>query len=541
MIPTTKIGIFIDGLILLFFTYGLIELLYQTFYKLSSERRALLRVRANEESLRIQTGDTKVLQRELLKDVPDKRAIRHRVESITAIRQRGGAVEQNALSDVFVGRQSVLGSGSRHILGILIILGLLGTLIGLGQAITEAQPLSDPNQLTDLRRIARTIGGTLGGMRTAFSTTFFGLACTLFLGLFSYWFNRRQSHFINDLEDFTTTVLIPRFYPDSMETMLRVSDSLMRTSGAMDMATNKLTDVAWEIRLDESQQLVSSFEETTGILSERLQDLHDLHYRIEGIMKNFDEAADVIKNSQENLATTLNNLLPDLALKSQELANALDSFKIEQENRLEKLLKDFGETIEERNAVLTEELSKLLEKVNQTMETTATAQEKTALYINQLVQEPLNSEQFFDQVNLLRDIVAALKQLQNLPPDLQHLVGAPERQETEQESAFAEIQASTQELRQISRQLRDESLMQKQIDILERLDEGIQQINRNIEENLAIQAFSSNRTESQVKHLDIPKRKRQSGEFFNRTFSFFSRIFLRKKKERKLSDDSEDA
>ena len=517
MIPTTKIGIFIDGLILLFFTYGFIELLYQTLYKLSSERRALLRVRANEEMLNVQTGDTRVLQRELLKDVPEKRAIRHRVESIAAIRQRGGAVEQNALSDVFVGRQSVLGGGSRHVLGILIILGLLGTLIGLGQAITEAQPLSDPNQLTDLRRIARTIGGTLGGMRTAFSTTFCGLACTLFLGLVSFWFNKKQSLFINDLEDFTTTVLIPRFYPDNMETMLKVSDSLMRTSGAMDMATNKLTDVAWEIRLDESQQLVSSLEETTGILSERLQDLHDLHYRIEGIMKNFDEAADTIKNSQENLATTLNNLLPDLALKSQGLVDALDSFKIEQANRLEQLLKNVDETIEERNAVLTEELSKLLEKVNQTMETTATAQENTALYINQLVQESLNSEQFFEQVNLLRDIVAALKQLQNLPQDLQRLVGVPEGQETDHDSVFAELQTSTRELNQISRQLRDESLMQKQVDILDKLDKGIQQINRNIEENFA-------------------KSKRGLGDFFKRTFSF-----SRKKKERKSSDESEDA
>ena len=283
------------------------------------------------------------------------------------------------------------------------------------------------------------------------------------------------------------------------------------------MAGQKLTDVAWEMRLDESHQLVLSLGESTGILSERLQELRDLHYRVEGIMKNFDEAADTVKNSQENLTTTLNTLLPELALKSQGLADALDSFKIEQENKLEQLLKDFGETIEERNSVLTEELSKLLEKVNQTMETTATAQENTALYINQLVQESLNSEQFFEQVNLLRDIVAALKQLQNLPQDLQRLVGVPEGQETDHDSVFAELQTSTRELNQISRQLRDESLMQKQVDILDKLDKGIQQINRNIEENFA-------------------KSKRGLGDFFKRTFSF-----SRKKKERKSSDESEDA
>jgi len=508
VIPTTEIGILIDGLILLFFFYGFVELMYQIIYKLSFERRALRKVRANEEALNIQTEDTKVLQRELLKDAPKKCAIRHRVESIANIRQRGGAVDQNALSDIFVGQQSLRGSGARHILSILIILGLVGTLIGLGQAITEAQPLSDPNQLTDLRRIAQTIGGTLGGMRTAFSTTFCGLACTLILGLFSYWFNRKQSRFINQFEDFTATVLIPRFYPDSMETMLKVSDSLTRTSGAMDMATKKITDVAWEMRLDESHQLISSFEESTGILSERLQELRDLHYRIEGVVKNLDETADVIKNSQENLATTLNKLLPDLALKSQEFVEALDSFKSEQENRLEQLLTSIGETIQERNSVLTEDLSKLFDKVNQTMEITADAQEKTALYINQLVQESLNSEQFFEQVNLLRDITVSLKQLENLPQELQPSVG--------QESAFDELRISTQELRQISRQLRDENLMQKQIDILDNLNKGIQQINRNIEENLA-----------------KTKRKRQSGVFLSRIFS--------RKKKKEMNDESKDA
>ena len=523
MIPTTQIGIFIDCLILAFFAYGLVELLYQMFYRLSFERRALLKVLANEEALSVQTSDTKVLQRELLEDVPEKCAIRHRVESIAAIRQRGGAVEQNALSDVFMGRQSVLGSGARHILGILIILGLVGTLIGLGQAITEAEPLSDPNQLTDLRRIAHTIGGTLGGMRTAFSTTFCGLACTLFLGLVSFGFNRQQSHFLNDVEDFTTTVLIPCFYPDSMETMFRVSDSLMRTSGAMEMASNKLTDVAWEIRLDESQQLVTSLGESTGILSERLQELRDLHYRIEGILKNFDEAADVIKNSQENLTTTLNKLLPDLAFKSQELAATLDSFKSEQEKQLSQLLKDVGETIGEGNEVLKEELSKLLEKVNTTMETTATAQQDIALYINQLVEESLNSEQFFEQVSFLRDITEALKQLQTLPQKLQRLVGAPEGQDADQESVFAELQASTQELRQISRQLRDDSLMQKQVDMLGKLNEGIQQMNRNIEE-----------------YFTKPEWKRHPNGVFNRALLLLKRPFSRKK-ERKLSDASEDA
>ncbi len=483
MIPTTGTEKIIISLIMILFAGGFAELLYRILYKLNLESMALKRVKANETELDVNTAEALVLQRELLKDVDRKRVIYGRVQSIASIRQRGGAVDQNALSDTLLGRQSIAGSFARHILGILIILGLVGTLLGLVQAVGEASPMSDPNKFADLEQIAHAIGGTLSGMRTAFSTTLYGLCCTLVLGLTSYVFNRKQGLFLNDLEDFTSTTLLPRFYPDNMEIMLKVSNSLHNTSGAIDAVAKKLTDVAWEIRLDESQQVVAELGRSTTGLSEGIQGLHDLYYRIEAAMKSFDSVANIIKDSQIKMTNALNEHLPKLANESQDLAGKLGSFQTDQETRLSKLLGDIAETIDERNSVSNRLLPDLLEEIRNGIERSVVAQESSASYLNQLIEEAINSESFYDHIKLLNEATDTLKELQTLPQAIERLVGKPDEQSVEGDSFLSQFRISVRELRGISAQLPSESLMQKLTSTLDNLSNNVEQMNHNIEEN----------------------------------------------------------
>lgn len=482
MFPTTGIGILIVVLIGVFFIGGFGNLLYQMFHRLRFEQKEFQKVRDNESDFKTQTTDVTIIQREFLNGVSEKCAIRHRIESLAAIKQRGGAVAQTALSSILEGRQSLIGSFPRHILSILVILGLIGTLVGLIEAVTRAEPMGNLTKLTDLGKVASTIGGTLGGMRTAFSTTLWGLGGTLALGFLSYFFNRKQSLFINELEDFTATALIPRFFPESTHTLQNVSNSIIQASSAINAASKKLTDVAWEVRLDESQQVTLSLEQSTKVLS-------DLYTRIEGTLRDSDRVANVIKDSQNEFSKVLNELLPDLANKSQGFTSTLKTYETDQERRFAKLLGELATTITNQTSTLYTDLSKLLGTINEELTITRAAHENDSFAVSQmvdefnhLVSEYLNLNLFSEQVMLLREVSTSLTQLQQIPQAIQQIFGNPNREDPANSSFIAQFQLAITKLEKVSTQLPGEGFWQKLESTLNQLNSNVAFMNINIRE-----------------------------------------------------------
>ena len=84
-------------------------------------------------------------------------------------------VDNDVLGDIHAGAASRKAGLSNYILGILIILGLVGTLWGLTTAVIEVQPLlEDIDDLDQLPQISQALQETLKGMGTAFKTTLAG-------------------------------------------------------------------------------------------------------------------------------------------------------------------------------------------------------------------------------------------------------------------------------------------------------------------------------------------------------------------------------
>lgn len=97
---------------------------------------------------------------------------------------------------------------SRYLITALVILGLLGTFWGLLGALgsmREALGNLDPNQAF-LDSFSASLTGPLDNMGTAFSSSLFGLAASLFFGFIELQTARAQNTFVEDLETWLASI-----------------------------------------------------------------------------------------------------------------------------------------------------------------------------------------------------------------------------------------------------------------------------------------------------------------------------------------------
>ena len=121
-----------------------------------------------------------------------------------------------AVSDADVEMAEVRGAVVRYIIGTMVFLGLIGTFWGLlitVSGVREVLDTLDPRQAQDAAAFATqlksSIGGLLGGMSTAFSTSLFGLAGTVVLGFVDVQTRQARARFLAELDAFVDSFLVP--------------------------------------------------------------------------------------------------------------------------------------------------------------------------------------------------------------------------------------------------------------------------------------------------------------------------------------------
>jgi len=125
-----------------------------------------------------------------------------------------------AVSDADVEMAEVRGAVVRYIIGTMVFLGLIGTFWGLlitVSGVREVLDTLDPRQAQDAAAFAAqlksSIGGLLGGMSTAFSTSLFGLAGTVVLGFVDVQVRQARARFLAELDTFVVSLLLPAVLP----------------------------------------------------------------------------------------------------------------------------------------------------------------------------------------------------------------------------------------------------------------------------------------------------------------------------------------
>ena len=279
--------------------------------------------------------------------------IYRRIETFLQIRESGGQIDNDALADILTGKESRRASFANHILGVLIILGLVGTLWGLITALIQVRPIvTGIEDFEELAEISKTLELIVGGMSTAFVTTITGLLTSLGLGLVGLVFNRVQSFFRTALEEFVSTAILPRFtqtpeasIDTAVQQLAECTNMLKFTTeenvAAMQNAIQQFIRTSSGGYLEQQQILAFKFDETAENLLNSLKGIKEYEVVITSAIDSFKDmtaqSMAEIGGYQNTLNQVLEDAVPRLEDESVALQAAIQAYQASQSELIDKL------------------------------------------------------------------------------------------------------------------------------------------------------------------------------------------------------------
>lgn len=140
------------------------------------------------------------------------------VRSVSLINQEGRNATDalSLLSEADAASEESRGALVRYILGVMVFLGLIGTFWGVLITVSGVQNVLqalDPSRVDDpiafITQLKSSVGGMLGGLATAFSTSLFGLGGSVILGFLEVQTRQARSSLLAELDRFVVSSLMP--------------------------------------------------------------------------------------------------------------------------------------------------------------------------------------------------------------------------------------------------------------------------------------------------------------------------------------------
>ena len=266
-------------------------------------------------------------------------SIYKRIRDLVHIKQNGGEIDHDVLGDIHAGAASRKAGLSNYILGILIILGLIGTLKGLITAVIEVQPLlRDIQDLDQLPTISNALQHTLSGMSTAFVTTFAGLVTSLGLGLCGWLFNLSNSAFLTKFETVVSTEIIPHFTqaPESAvessmdrlqvsvdEFKLATEDNVRK----MEQAIQQLTEQSWDAYLEQQYVITQELSEIPAELRASLAGINEYQVLIKSTVDSSEGTAERFMGKISEFQTTVDTMVNDFKEMTKESISQVSGYQ----------------------------------------------------------------------------------------------------------------------------------------------------------------------------------------------------------------------
>jgi len=208
---------------------------------------------------------------EALRKVPADSALVRTVQAVWNCRQMDGP-------DLLAATDAALeGASSRgkNIANYLMLLGLLGTVVGLSAVVGTLKPQFDAAKASgDVGGIISNLQGTITAMGTAFSATAYGIALAAITGYLAGFLASRRGRLLADIQGFAVAEIAPRVLPKS-DAML-----VGELRGLIEQGRDYLLQSVGEARdllrqnkafIDESQEFVAQVE---AVINAATQNLH---------------------------------------------------------------------------------------------------------------------------------------------------------------------------------------------------------------------------------------------------------------------------
>jgi len=234
----TSTGIIINGGIVLLFLIGMIKLIMAlTFY--AGEERALY---AFVNKLDDEADDP-------ISDTPPDSIIARRFTAMERLFNNHAPINHSAMASALLAAESTRGGTPRFINNILILGGVFGTIVSLSIALVGA------SDMLETAISSNGMGLVIHGMSTALTTTITAILCYVLHGYFFNSLGDVQTRFLGQLEEITTTRLMPMFQIGQKTIDYHIAD-LLRAMAEMIK------------RIDDGQSGVLAITERLGALIE---------------------------------------------------------------------------------------------------------------------------------------------------------------------------------------------------------------------------------------------------------------------------------
>jgi hypothetical protein len=204
----TYAGVIVNAAILVLFLAGLLRVVLN-LRRLSREEAALVRF--------VDLYARGALK--LLDKAERESLIVRRYEAIERLVRHNAAVDHSALAATLVAAESTRSSFPKFVNGILVLMGVFGTLVALSIALVGASGLLEGGQ-----EVAN-MSLVIHGMATASSCTMTAIVCYVFLGYFYLRMTDAHTQVLGNIEQVTTALLLPKHTHDA--------DGLVRSVGSL--------------------------------------------------------------------------------------------------------------------------------------------------------------------------------------------------------------------------------------------------------------------------------------------------------------------
>ena len=312
-----------------------------------------------------------------------------RIHDLAQIKENNGEIDPDALGDIHAGEASRKGGLSNYILGILIILGLIGTLRGLILAIDKVQlVLQDIQDIEQFPQIAEALRQTLAGMDTAFATTLVGLGTSLLLGFGGWFFNLVNSAFLTYFERVVSTDVMPHFtqtretaIESNIGRLTKSTDDFKNTVNLMGEKLLRLSDSSWDGSLQQLYVFVNMFGKASDILhkssnemAESQKDIQSIigksQEEIQSTVKAFEKLTETsmvkidgyqsaIESYKDSVAQSMSHLEEYQVLMHKGLDDTVESFRTYIADYQEAMRDSLGNTVESFQALVTESMTQI--------------------------------------------------------------------------------------------------------------------------------------------------------------------------------------
>lgn len=312
----TYSSIIINSIIFALFAFGCIFILWG-WIRTSLESKALSITRQVFQEA-TQGREHELFDRLNKASIPETRLVVRSVSIVQDVKKLKGdeGTITDALRTVYLQRST----WPRYISSILIILGLMGTIIGLSHAIVSLKGvlLSMGSSMTSVafERVIDEIIGSLTFMETAFSTTLCGFVFYLILSFIDHLYQKVLERFEENFDSFISNLLIPFFTPE------KGIDEFAELARIMKVSTHSFNETAGHL-----EDLISLF---TGNQEMYGQMADNLHGTVESLQLSQEEIASYYVKITEMVENFLN------------IAHALEDERKENRQVLEGLFYKLG-------------------------------------------------------------------------------------------------------------------------------------------------------------------------------------------------------